>query len=245
MLFLLITLLFGAPVLAALVVGFSASVLAVGYGLTALVATKIDVDPVAVAGGALVGLTLGSAFALIVVARYREEIWRRGVERRSAPREDRVPAVTATVNAAGRTVLLAGTASVLMMVAATELGTTAIINSVGIGAAIISATAALAAVGVLPAVLVAAGQHLDAFSFLGLGDRARRVLPKRVPLGIIRHPIVIGGIARRPCSCSRSQSFISDRVRPTPGTSPPTTAPGGAMRRWRSRWARAGSHRSR
>ena len=194
-LFLLITLLFGAPVLAALVVGFSGSVLAVGYGLTALVATKIDVDPVAVAGGALVGLTLGSAFALIVVARYREEIWRRGVERRSAPREDGVQAAMATVNAAGRTVLLAGTASVLMMVAATELGTTAIINSVGIGAAIISATAALAAVGVLPAVLVAAGQHLDAFSFLGLGDRARRVLPRRVPLGIIRHPIVIGGIA--------------------------------------------------
>jgi putative drug exporter of the RND superfamily len=193
-LFLLCLLLFGAPVVAALVVLFSASVLAVGYGLTALVATRIEVDPVALAGGALVGLTLGSAFSLIVVARYREEIWRRGVEHRSAARDDRVPASIATANAAGRTVLLAGTASVLTMIIATLLSTTEIINSVGIGAAIISAVAAIAAVGVLPAILVTAGHHLEAFSFLGLGDRLRVRLPERVPVGILRHPAVIGGI---------------------------------------------------
>jgi putative drug exporter of the RND superfamily len=194
-LFLLCTLLFGSPVLGALVAAFAGSVLAVGYGLTALVATRIDVDPVAVAGGALVGLTLGSAFALVLVARYREEIWRRGVEHRSAPRDDRVPASIATVDAAGRTVLLAGTASVLTMIIATLLSTTEIINSVGIGAAIISAVAALAAVTVLPATMVLAGHHLDAFSFLGIGDRVRLRLPRRVPLGIVRHPAVIGGLA--------------------------------------------------
>ncbi len=194
-LFVLCVLLFGAPVLAALVTAFSATVLAVGYGLTAVVATIIDVDPVAVAGGAILGLALSSAFALMMIARYREEIWRRGAEHRFAAHDDRAAATATAVQTAGKTVMLAGTAMVVTMIIATELSTTEILNSVGIGATIMAAVAAMAATVVLPATFVFAGHHLDAWTFYGLGDRARAHLPKRVPLGIVRHPAVIGGIA--------------------------------------------------
>jgi putative drug exporter of the RND superfamily len=194
-LFLLLTVLFGAPVLAALVVGFAGSVLAVGYGLTALVAAGAEVDPVAVAGGALVGLSLGAAFALMLIARYREEMSARAADDPHTSRDDRVQASIAGVGSAGRTVLLAGTAIVLTMVVATLLATTEILNSVGIGATIMSAVAAVACVGVLPAVLVLVGHRLDALSFAGLWQWLAARLPNQVPRAIVRHPAVLGGLA--------------------------------------------------
>src|SRR5689334_12553217 len=193
--FLLCTLVFGSPMLGAVAAAFAGSVLAVGYGLTALVAGAIDVDPVAVAGGALVVLTVGVAYALIFIARYREEIWRLGVEYRDASRDDRVNASTSALRATGKTVLIAGGAGVATMIIATELATTEILNSVGIGATIMTAVAAAAAVTVLPAGLVLGGHHLERYSFLGAGDRLRARLPKHVPLGIVRHPAISGGLA--------------------------------------------------
>ena len=193
--FLLCTLVFGSPMLGAVAAAFAGSVLAVGYGLTALVAGAIDVDPVAVAGGALVVLTVGVAYALIFIARYREEIWRLGVEYRDASRDDRAAACSSALAATGKTVLIAGAAGVGTMIIATMLATTEILNSVGIGATLMTAVAALAAVTVLPAGLVLGGQHLERFSFLGAGDRARARLPRHVPLGIVRHPVVSGGLA--------------------------------------------------
>ncbi len=169
--------------------------LATGYGLTALVARSIDVDPVALAGAAVLGLALSSAFALLMIARYREEIVRADVEPRTADREQRRSAVVAAVAGGGRTVLLAGTAMVITMIIATLLSTTEILNSVGIGATIMAAMAAIAAVGVLPAVLVLGGHRLETFSFVGVGERITSHLPKRVPGGIVRHPIFIGTVA--------------------------------------------------
>ncbi|HEX6460684.1 MAG TPA: MMPL family transporter [Thermoleophilaceae bacterium] len=185
--FVLVTLLFGSPMLGALVAAFSGTVLAAGFGLTALVARAIDVDPVALAGAAVLGLALSSAFGLLMIARYREE-----VGDAAALRDERETATRSAISGTGRTVLLAGTAVVITMIIATMLSTTEILNSVGIGATILAGLAAVAAVGVLPAVLVLGGHRLDKFSFVGLGDRIRAHLPKRVPGGIIKHPAVVG-----------------------------------------------------
>jgi RND superfamily putative drug exporter len=190
--FILVTLLFGSPMLGAAVTLFSGTVLAAGFGLTALVARSIDVDPVALAGAAVLGLALSSAFALLMMGRYREEIQGAGLEPRAASREARELATTNTIRGTGRSVLLAGTAMVATMIIATTLSTTEILNSVGIGATILAALAALAAVAVLPAVLVLGGHRLESFSFTGLGDRVTAHLPRSVPLGIIRHPVVVG-----------------------------------------------------
>jgi len=185
--FLLCAVLFGTPVIAALVVGLAGSVLAVGYGLTALVARTMEVDPVAVAGAAILGLVLSCSLALLMQARYREE-------RNNAADGSRA-AATRAIAATGRTVLLAGTAVMAMLIIATLLSTTQILNSVGVGALLTAGVATVATVAVLPAVLVLADSRLDAFSFRGLGDRLTAKLPSSVPSGLIRHPAVIGGIA--------------------------------------------------
>jgi putative drug exporter of the RND superfamily len=184
-LFLLCAVLFGTPVVAALVVTLAGTVLAVGYGFTALTARIMEVDPVAVAGAAILGLVLSSSFALIMESRYREE-------RRTG--DSATAAATRAVASTGRTVLLAGTAVVAMLIIATLLATTQILNSVGAGALVTSAVATTATVAVLPAILVLFDSHLDAFSFRGLGDRLTAHLPSRVPAGLIRHPAVIGGV---------------------------------------------------
>ncbi len=194
-LFVLCALLYGSPLLAAAVTLFSASVLAVGFGLTALAARVIEIDPVALAGAAVVGLALSSAFALLLIGRYREEIARAVGEPGRAPRRARALATTRTISGTGRSVLIAGTAMVVTMIIATELSTTEILNSVGIGATIMAAVAALAAVAVLPALLTLGGQRIEQFGFLGVGDRVRRRLPRHVPSGIVRHPLFVGAAA--------------------------------------------------
>lgn len=190
--FLLCTLLFGSPLQGAVVALFSGTVLAAGFGLTALAARAIEVDPVALAGAAILGLALSSAFALLMISRYREEIWRLKVAHRYAQRDARERAAQAAIAGTGRAVLLSGTAMVVTMIIATMLSTTQILNSVGIGATILSALAAAAAVGVVPAVLVLGGHRMEHLSFIGLGDRVRMHLPKKVPTGIIQHPAVVG-----------------------------------------------------
>lgn len=182
--FLLCAVLFGTPVVAAIVVALTGTVLAVGYGLTALAARVMDVDPVAVAGAAILGLVLSCSLALVMESRYREE------------RDSDGPtgAATTAIASAGRTVLLAGTAVVVMLLIASTLATTQILNSVGVGALVTAAVATVAAVTVLPATLVLFDSRLRALSFRGLGDRITDRLPSRVPAGLIRHPAAIGGI---------------------------------------------------
>jgi len=215
-LFVLCALLYGSPLLAAAVTLFSASVLAVGYGLTALAARAIDIDPVALAGAAVVGLALSSAFALLLIGRYREEIARAVGEPRQAPRRASALATTRAISGTGRSVLIAGTAMVVTMIIATELSTTEILNSVGIGATIMAAVAAAAAVAVLPALLTLGGHRIEQFSFLGVGDRVRRHLPRRVPSGIVKHPLFVGAAALALLLALAAPSLSLDSGAPSP-----------------------------
>ena len=159
-LFLVLLLVLRAPVAALLVTGFAASVLPVGYGLTALAASAIPVDAVAAAGAAMIGLALGAGFGLLVVSRFRDEL-----AHRTGDAEGPAHAAARASATAGRAVLIAGTATVLAMVLASLLSLTEILNSIGIGATLMAAVSAAAAVGVLPAVLKVTGGRIGAASF--------------------------------------------------------------------------------
>jgi RND superfamily putative drug exporter len=148
-----------APLAAMLVTGFAVSVLPVGYGLTAIVASLIRVDAVAVAGASMVGLALSVGFGLLMVSRFREEL-----DRGSGDPAASAQAAAGASTSAGRAVLIAGTAMVAAMVISSMLSMTEILNSIGIGATLMAFVAAAAAVGVLPAVLGLMGPRIAAAS---------------------------------------------------------------------------------
>ena len=151
--------LMGAPVAAAVATLFAASVLPVGYGLTAIAARVIEVDAVAVAGASIVGLALGVGFAVMIIGRFREEL------ARAAGPEPAAAAVSRSIAATGRTVLLAATGLVGAMLIASSLSIPDILNSVGIGATLMAVAAPIGAVAVLPAVLRLTGGQLNVLAF--------------------------------------------------------------------------------
>jgi putative drug exporter of the RND superfamily len=160
-----------APVAALAVTAFGVSVLPVGYGLTALAATLIDVDAIAVAGASMMGLASGAAFGTFMVTRFRDDLRAEGSHGFGSTR-----AATRAAAKAGRAILLAGTAMVVAMITATSLSMTEILNSIGIGATGMAFVATAAAVGVLPAGLRLLGPRVEAGSF---GAEAPRK-PQRV-----------------------------------------------------------------
>src|SRR5581483_6915204 len=151
---------------AAAIALLGATVLPIGYGLLAVVATVIPVDAIAAPAAAIVGLSLSVGFGLVVVQRFREELAGGAVAARAA---DRAAAT------AGRTVALGGTAVVLMMILATSLSQTEILNSVGIGATIMAAIATLGAVVVLPGALRLLGARVHPAATSGWHPRLRRL----------------------------------------------------------------------
>jgi RND superfamily putative drug exporter len=149
-----------APVAALLAGGLAVSVLPIGYGLTAIAASVIRVDAIAVAGAAMVGLALGVGFGLLMVTRFRQELEKQGGDHTAAAN-----AAAEAASTAGRAVVIAGTAMVAAMVLSTTLSVTEILNSIGIGATLMAFVAAAGAVGVLPAALALTGARVEAGSF--------------------------------------------------------------------------------
>lgn len=156
-LFLILLALTRAPVAAATATGFTMTILAAGYGLTAIFASIIPVDAIAVAGASMVGLALASGFAVLVITRFRDELRASGRQPGTAAAE--------TVRSAGRAVLIAGTAMVAAMIAASALSMTEIMNSIGIGATMMALVSGVAGVLVLPAVLLVVGPRVESGAF--------------------------------------------------------------------------------
>ena len=149
-----------API-AALVTGvFAVTILPVGYGLTAIAASIIRVDAIAVAGASMVGLALSALFGALVVTRFRDEYAR-------APGNVHATAGAAAEASAtaGRAVLIAGTAVVVAMVLASALSMSEILNSIGIGATLMAIAVSVGALTVLPALLVVGGSRIESGAF--------------------------------------------------------------------------------
>lgn len=175
-LFVVLLLVLRAPVAALVAGAFTASVLPVGYGLTAIAASVIPVDAIAVAGASMVGLALGVGFALLMVTRFREAL-----NEHAGDSERSAHAAAEAAASAGRAVLIAGTAMVAAMVVASSLSMTEILNSIGVGATLMAFAGAAAAVGVLPAALAVTGPRIEAGAFGNAMPRPSRTRAVALP----------------------------------------------------------------
>jgi RND superfamily putative drug exporter len=156
----ILLIMFGSVVAAGLPLAMALAGLAVSASLTGLVAAVVDVPEFAPILGMMLGIALGIDYALLMVTRFRE--WR-------AVGLDPEAATVATLDTAGRAVLVAGGTVMVSM-----LGLFAMGLSIISGAAVVTMVAVLivmvAAVTLFPALLGYLGPRIDRLR-LPLGRR--------------------------------------------------------------------------
>jgi len=160
LLLLLVT--FGTAVAAFLPLLLAGASVAGGTALIYLIGRTTDTSVFALNVASMIGLGLAIDFSLIVVNRFREELARRG---------DVESAVEATMATAGRSILYSGVTVMLGMLVLSVLVDLMVIRSISLGVLVVAATALLAGLTLLPAVLGLLGQRVERL----------RVLPKRPP----------------------------------------------------------------
>jgi uncharacterized membrane protein YdfJ with MMPL/SSD domain len=155
---------FGALVAAALPLLLAIVSIAVALGLTALIAAQWELSLFVVNMLTGMGLALGIDYALFVVSRFREE--------RSSGREksDAIAAAGATAN---RAVLFSGSAFVLAMVGLLLVQST-VMRSLALGAILVGIVSVAAALTLLPAVLQLLGDRVNALRVPVLGRQIDR-----------------------------------------------------------------------
>ena len=164
---LLLTLLFRS------VVAMTLTLVAAGFGLVggltllALASAGMDIPTVAPTIGVMLGLGAGIDYALFLVARHRERL---------AAGDDPATAAGAANSTAGVAVLTAGAIVVVAISGLMAVGIP-FVGRMGLGAGIVVAVTAVAAVTVMPALLGMAGRRV-----LPRGERKLEALPPR------RHP---------------------------------------------------------
>ena len=146
----LLVLVFGSLVAAAVPLVLGAVTVVVALGFVWLLAQATDVSIFALNIGTMIGLGLAIDFSLIMVSRFRDEL-------RSAPLEQ---ALERTLQTAGRSVTYSGITLALTM-AVLSLFPVMIIRSVAVAIAIVAAVAVVTALFLLPTVFVLLHRHLD------------------------------------------------------------------------------------
>ena len=135
----------GMPILSA-VLG-----LGVGLSLIGLLGHATTVPTIAPTLGTMIGLGVGIDYALFLVSRYREE-------RKEGKEIDE--AIATAVSTSGTAIVFAGGTVVIALVALLVAGIP-LVTSLGYASAFAVLTAVLAAITLLPAILSAAGRHID------------------------------------------------------------------------------------
>lgn len=188
--FLVLLVLLQSPFAAATVAALGGVTVLASFGIVSVTGKVLDVDPLAVAVGAMAGLALTVGYGLIMVRRFREE------ETPERSRTDAMHAASTAVSSSGRAVLFGGTALIIALVLALTLSSMKVQAS--LGAVILTSTfmGIGSAVAVLPAVLVLFGHHLDAWRPAGLGV-VGGAWNRLVGVGdrIVRRPAAIGALA--------------------------------------------------
>ena len=158
---LILLLVFGALVAAALPVLLSLVAITAAVALTALVGQTFDVSVFAVNMISMMGLATGIDYSLFIISRFREE---------RARGRDKIDAITVTGGTASRAVLFSGLTVVVALVALLLVPTN-IFASLAIGAMLVVAMAVTAALTLLPAVLSLLGDRVNSLKVPYLGRR--------------------------------------------------------------------------
>ncbi|NLE22777.1 MAG: MMPL family transporter, partial [Actinobacteria bacterium] len=152
---------FGAVVAAALPIGLAVAAITAAVALTALVAQTFDMSIFAVNMISMMGLATGIDYSLFIISRFREE---------RARGRDRLDAITVTGGTASRAVLFSGLTVILALIGLIAVPTN-IFASLAAGAMLVVAMAVLAALTLLPAVLSLLGDRVDRLKVPYLGRR--------------------------------------------------------------------------
>jgi RND superfamily putative drug exporter len=157
-------LVFGALVAAALPLILAIVSIAVALGLTAIVSQGFSLSFFVVNMVVAMGLALGIDYALFVVSRVREE--------RAAGR-DSVEAIVAAGSTASRAVLFSGSAFVLAMLGLLMVPSS-VMRSLAAGAILVGVVAVAAALTLLPALLRLLGDRINSLRVPWVGPRLER-----------------------------------------------------------------------
>jgi putative drug exporter of the RND superfamily len=142
---------FGSVVAAGLPLAMAIAGLAVSFGLVGLAAAVVDVPDFAPTIGMALGLALGIDYALLMVTRFRE--WR-------AMGLDPEAATVATLDTAGRSVLVAGGTVMVSMLGLFAVGLS-IMNGTAVVTMVATLVVMVAAVTLFPALLGYLGRRID------------------------------------------------------------------------------------
>ncbi len=157
----ILVLVFGALVSAAMPLVLAIVSIVVALGLTALLAQGFELSIFVVNMLTGMGLALGIDYALFVVSRFREE---------RAAGTERLDAIGRAGATASRAVLFSGTAFVLAMVGLLLVQST-IMRSLAVGAILVGIVSVVAALTLLPAVLGLLGDRIDRLQIPFVGRR--------------------------------------------------------------------------
>ncbi len=164
-LFLLLLVGLRAPLAAATVTVVGGATVFAGMGVMALVGKATPTDPLSLATATMTGLSLGVAFSLMILDRFHQE-------EDAHPRAAALAASEAVLTS-GRTILLAGTGSVLALVLADVFGPTKVLTSLGTGAVLCALLATGAAAVIVPAALALWGNEMNSWRLPTPGFVAR------------------------------------------------------------------------
>jgi putative drug exporter of the RND superfamily len=157
----ILLLVFGAVVAAALPVGLAVVAITAAVALTALAGQAFDMSIFAINMISMMGLATGIDYSLFIISRFREERVRG---------RDKIDAITVTGGTASRAVLFSGLTVILALIGLIAVPTN-IFASLAVGAMLVVAMAVLAALTLLPAVLSLLGDRVNSLRVPYLGRR--------------------------------------------------------------------------
>jgi RND superfamily putative drug exporter len=176
-------LVFGSPVAAAVPLAMGAATVLAGHGLLWLASFLTPINSLGVAIAAMMSLALGVDYALLMVSRVRQEL---------SAGADHEAAVTIAAHHAGRTIVAAGGTLALTMLAASAVATPGLLGPVAIGVVISGLLSVALAVTAMPALLRLLGPRLNAWQ---IGRRHAGAAPRRggaaaLAERLISHPAI-------------------------------------------------------
>ncbi|CAO5250745.1 putative drug exporter of the RND superfamily [Frankia sp. AgKG'84/4] len=185
----ILLLVFGSLVAAAVPLLLAAATVAATFGLVSVVGTWVPVNSAASSMILLVGVAVSVDYALFYLRREREE---------RAAGQDVAQALRTSARTSGRVVVVSGV-TVTLCVAGLLFTGLDNFRGLAVGTAMIVALAVLASVTLLPALLAVLGWRVEAIRLPFLGRRRAQARPSRLWLGIagavVRRPLLWGGAA--------------------------------------------------